>query len=91
MIHDQITGKTVNWPTIENQPLNENTTPYLATMAFPTLFPDAKGDPTIHSLNRDVPFSKSVKHLLKIGEWFGDHWVYRFAINILASLAGHLI
>ena len=68
MIHDQITGKTVNWPTIENQPLNEYTTPYLATMAFPTLFPDAKGDPTIPSLNRDVPFSKSVKHLLKFGE-----------------------
>ena len=48
-------------------------------MAFPTLFPDAKGDPTIPSLNRDVPFSKSVKHLLKFGEWFGDHWVYGFA------------
>ena len=79
MIHDQITGKTVNWPTIENRPLNKYTTPYLATMAFPTLFPDAKGDPTIPSLNRDVPFSKSVKHLLKFGEWFGDHWVYRFA------------
>ena len=47
VIHDQITGKSVNWPTIENQPLNEYTTPYLATMAFPTLFPDAKGDPTI--------------------------------------------
>ena len=36
VIHDQITGKTVNWPTIENQPLNEYTTPYLATMAFRT-------------------------------------------------------
>ena len=56
VIHDQITGKTVNWPTIENQPLNKYTTPYLATMAFPTLFPDAKGHPTIPSLNRDVPF-----------------------------------
>ena len=24
-------------------------------------------------------FPKIVKHLLKFGEWFGDHWVYQFA------------
>ena len=90
VIHDQITGKSVNWPTIQNQPLNEYTTPYLATMAFPTLFPDAKGDPTIPSLNRDVPFSKSVKHLFKFGEWLV---IIGFIglLNILASLTGHLI
>ena len=53
--------RTVRLPRC-NQPLNKYTTPYLATMAFPTLFHDAKGDPTIPSLNRDVPFSISVKH-----------------------------
>jgi len=36
----------LKWPTIENEPLNEYTTPFLATMAFPTLFSDGKGDPT---------------------------------------------
>ena len=31
------------WPTIEDHPLNEYQTQYLATMAFLTLFPDGKG------------------------------------------------
>ena len=30
----------IPWPTIDNVPVNEYTTPFLATMAFPTLFPD---------------------------------------------------
>ena len=42
----------MNWPSIQNKPFNEHTTPYLAKMAFPTLFPDGKGDPTNLSLNR---------------------------------------
>ena len=32
-------------------------------MAFPTLFPDGKGDPTNLSLNRDVHFDERIKHL----------------------------
>ena len=32
------------WPTTENEPLNEYQVSHLATMAFPTLFPDGKGD-----------------------------------------------
>ena len=78
-IQDELAGKTLNWPTVQNEPLNEYKTSYLATLAFPTLFPDGKGDPTIPSLNRDVPFASRIKHLLKFGEWLHDHWVYRFA------------
>ena len=33
-------------------------------MAFPTLFPDAKGDPTNESLLRDVSFPERIKHLI---------------------------
>ena len=42
-----------------NSPLNEYVTPYLATMAFPTLFPDGKGDPT------NPAILEKVKHLIK--------------------------
>ena len=37
-------------------------------MAFPTLFPDGKGDPTNQSLLREVPFQERIKHLLKFAE-----------------------
>lgn len=48
-------------------------------MAFPTLFPDGKGDPTSPNLNRDVPFNSAIKHLLKFGEFKNGQWNYRFA------------
>lgn len=48
-------------------------------MAFPTLFPDGKGDPTCPNLNRDVPFNSAIKHLLKFGEFKNGQWNYRFA------------
>jgi hypothetical protein len=32
------------WPSAENEPLNEYQVSHLATMAFPTLFPDGKGE-----------------------------------------------
>ncbi|CAH3032686.1 unnamed protein product [Porites lobata] len=50
-------------------------------MAFPTLFPDGKGDPTNPSLRRDIPLGERVKHLLKFGENKNDKWVYRFATH----------
>ncbi|CAH3173109.1 unnamed protein product, partial [Porites lobata] len=69
------------WPTVGSEPLNEYVTPFLATMAFPTLFPDGKGDPTNPSLRRDIPLGERVKHLLKFGENKNDKWVYRFATH----------
>ena len=67
------------WPTVDNEPLNEYLTPFLATLAFPTLFSDGKGDPTNPSLHRDVPLAERVKHLLRFGENIDGKWLYRFA------------
>ena len=58
-----IDNQHIAWPTVDNEPTNEYLTPFLATMAFPTLFPDGKSDPTNLSLNRDVHFDERIKHL----------------------------
>ena len=55
--------------------LNEFTTEYLASMAFPTRFPDGKGDPTNFSTRRLISksdtecFSEKIKHLIKFAEF----------------------
>ena len=67
------------WPSVENEPINEYQISHLATMAFPTLFPDGKGDPTNQGLLRDVPLQERIKHLLKFAEIIDGKWVYRFA------------
>ena len=67
------------WPSNDNEPLNEYQVSHLATMAFPTLFPDGKGDPTNQKLLRDVPLQERIKHLLKFAEIIDGKWVYRFA------------
>ena len=79
IIKDKLAEKTISWPPIQKEPFNEYATPFLATMAFPTLFPDGKADPTSPNLNRDVPFNSSIKHLLKFGEFKNGQWNYRFA------------
>ena len=48
-------SEPLNWPTVDNQPVNDYETSHLATMAFPTLFPDGRGDPTNQALLRHVP------------------------------------
>ena len=54
-IKSQLSGdKPLNWPSHEEPPLNEYTKPFLATMAFPTLFPNGNGDPTNPSVVRNV-------------------------------------
>ena len=69
----------MQWPSVENELLNEYQISHLATMAFPTLFPDGKGDPTNSGILRDVPLQERVKHLLKFAEMIDGKWVYRFA------------
>ena len=56
-----------------DEPLNEYTTPFLATMTFPCLFPDGKGDPTNPALFSEISLSKKVK------KFNDEKWVYRFA------------
>ena len=79
-VRQQLSGdEPMSWPTVDNQPLNEYQTPFLATMAFPTLFPDGKGDPTNQALTRDVSLLDRVRHLIKFAEKVNGKWVYRFA------------
>ena len=66
-------------PTIENEPINEYEISHLASMAFPTLFPDGKSYPTNLALLRDVPLQERVEHLLKYAEVIDGKWVYHFA------------
>ena len=69
----------MNWPTADNEPLSEFSTPNPAIMGFPTSFPDGDGDPTIPAILRDVPFSEKVKHLIKIAKKVKERWVFPFA------------
>ena len=74
-------NKHIPWPTVDNEPLNEYLTPFLATLAFPALLPDGRGDPTNPSLHRDIPFGDRNKHLLKYAEKKDGKWIYRFATH----------
>ena len=69
----------MEWPTIEDTPINEYQTPFLATMVFPTLFPDSKGDPINQALLRDVFLQERIKHLIQFAECVDGKWIYRFA------------
>ena len=69
----------MHWPSVDKDLINEYTTPFLATMAFPTLFPDGRGDPTNPCLFRDVSLAEQIKHLLKFAEKKDGKWFYRFA------------
>ncbi len=55
----------LEWPHIAGKPINEFRTPGLATMAFPTLFPHGKGDPTNPGREREVSLTESFKHLMR--------------------------
>ena len=72
-------NEPMQWPSVENEPVNEYQVSHLATMAFPTLFPDGKGEPTNQGLLRDVPLQERVKHPLKFAENTDGKWVYRIA------------
>ena len=76
--------ESLNW-NIGDDSLNEFSCEFLASMAFPTLFPDAKGDPTNSALFSDTSnntaqsFAAKLKHLIKFSEKINEKWVYRFA------------
>ena len=48
-------------------------------MAFPTLFPDGKGEPTNPATIRNITLKEKIKHLIKFAEKKGSGWSYRFA------------
>ena len=55
----------LDWPSNDGDPINEFRTEGLATMAFPTLFPYGKGDPTKKTRLREVSLTEGLKHLIK--------------------------
>lgn len=58
----------LDWPTISGEPLNEFQTEGLASMAFPTLFPYGKGDPTCKSRPCQVKLADGFKHLIRYAD-----------------------
>ena len=55
VIRSTISGNDhIQWPSIGEHAVNEFATPFLATMAFPTLFPYGTGDPTNPGRQRSV-------------------------------------
>ena len=68
----------LQWPTVEGaNPLSEYDTPFLASMAFPTFFPDCAGDPTNEASLRKVSFHDRIKHLLKFSGKVNGKLIYR--------------
>lgn len=65
--------QSFNWD-IGGEPLDEFSCQFLASMAFPTLFPDGKGDSTNNvvfsktSNNTYQSFAAKLKHLIKFSE-----------------------
>ena len=80
-IHRNLGDCKINWPSIDKEPLNEYSTPFLATLAFPTVFPDGLGDPANPSLERDLSFGSRRQHLIKFAENIDGKWVYCFALH----------
>ena len=78
-IRSMINGENpLEWPVIEGNAINEFQTPFLATMAFPALFPYASGNPTNPARHHPVSITDRFKHLIKFGELdTNKHW--RFA------------
>ena len=79
--HDAIQNKLgakIDWPNVGDEPLNEYTTTFLATVAFPCLFPDGEGDPT----KGQFPLRKIILGSDRIGTKFNLHmrlWCQFFA------------
>ena len=72
-------NNTIDWPKLEGEPLNEYTTPFLATMAFPALFPDGKGDLTNPCLLCNVPLTSRIQHLIKFADNIDHKFRNRYA------------
>ena len=80
---------TLNWPAINNVPINEFHTPYFATMSFPTLFPYGTGDPTYPRRQHPVSLTDGFKHLIKYGDISYNNIKSWRLQSILVSFTGH--
>ena len=64
----------LDWPSTEGNIVNEFKTDGLATMAFPTLFPNGKGDPTNRARRHGITLTEAFKHLMKFAERLANAW-----------------
>lgn len=70
----------VPYPPRDYDPLSEFSTPYLGSMAFPTLFPLGAGDPWALSRHSDATSQlMKFRHLLRYAEHFNEKLECRFA------------
>lgn len=69
----------LEWPTVGDCPINELKTPGLRTMAFPTLFPYGKGDPTCPAREYAVTLTEAFKHLICYADAEDGNYHWRFA------------
>jgi hypothetical protein len=56
----------INWPTSNSAPINEWTQNGMASLLFPKLFPNGKGDPTNKSRQIEVSETQAINHLIKV-------------------------
>ena len=69
----------LDWPMTEGNIVNEFKTDGLATMAFSTLFPYGKEDPTNRVRQHGITLTEAFKHLIKFAEVANVTFEWRFA------------
>ena len=70
----------LDWPANDGDPISEFQTEGLASMAFPTLFPYGKGDPTKRTRLREVSLTDGFKHFIKYADLSANGtFTWRFA------------
>ena len=64
-------GDPLDWPSTEGNAINEFKTDGLASMAFPTLFPYGKGDPTNRARNHDITLTgiQALDEICRVYKW----------------------
>jgi len=56
----------INWPEANQEPINEYNFNSMATLLFPKLFPNGKGDPTNKVRKKEVSETLAINHLIKV-------------------------
>ena len=83
---DQIRAAIVPWPSSSTAPLSETKIKFIAAMAFPTLFPYGRGDPTGTDIIRDdMSLGAKLKHLIN----YMEEIVENLCVGLLAILDFH--
>ena len=85
--------ETVSSPEFDtgDEPFNDLDTDNIATVVFPTLFPDGVDDPTNNATVCDIlqsgtdSYAQKLKHLVRFVEFINCKWCYGFAARFGSS------